>query len=453
MQSAHNYLALGAEAANLPAYSTFSQNTFNLPLLATGDDLNDDMNDPTDKSTSGSRRRRQLVPTEQKDDGYWNKRKKNNEAARRSREKRRANDMMLERRLGEMQKENAGLKAQLYALQLRYGEVNFQNNHTSHQNINQSINQNLSQNLSQNLTQNINQNLNQNINQNLNQNISSTIASINQHQSIQQNLQQNNINQDQIAHQHAHTQAMAAAASAAAAAYHIKNENVGPPAKKIKMIPEVTLPNGRKMLLDSSDSEKDCHKGNSETEAEVLAKTCMNPNQPIRMSSPSPSESSSAQIIVDEEDVDVVTPPVTSGVSSDNESNTNSNTTKSSRNVPEKDAAAQLAAAQAAAQASGLVPITVTNNQPVYNKPVNMMNQDSNVTEQLTEYYKQQFAAIYAQQQAQVASGQTTMANAQNLLPTLQGTTTAATQLAINLLKQNSVSKMWVRGKSTEKYY
>lgn len=216
------------------------------------------------------------------------------------------------------------------------------------------------------------------------------------------------------------------------------------------MIPEVILPDGRKLLLDTTDSEKEeATSQKFKTEAEVLAKNCIDQsvhgNNPVRMSSPSPSESSSTPIIVDE-DVDVVNPKTgSSGVSSDNESNTNSNTTKSSGSPPEKDAAAQLAAAQAAAQASGLVPITVTSvgqSQNLVSQNILKNSDNNSVTEQLTEYYKQQFAAIYAQQQAQVASGQTTLANAQNLLPTLQGTTTAATQLAINLLKQNGVQKM-----------
>lgn len=70
-----------------------------------------------------NRKRRQLVPVEQKDDGYWIKRKKNNEAARRSREKRRANDLLIERKLAELQKENIQLKQQIYALQVKYGET------------------------------------------------------------------------------------------------------------------------------------------------------------------------------------------------------------------------------------------------------------------------------------------------------------------------------------------
>merc|ERR1712096_477757 len=96
----HGYLALGAEAANLPQLGTIPDGM---------DGLESEMG--SEKGVGG-RRRRQLVPTEQKDEGYWMKRKKNNEAARRSREKRRSNDMLLERRLTELSKENQGLKAQ-----------------------------------------------------------------------------------------------------------------------------------------------------------------------------------------------------------------------------------------------------------------------------------------------------------------------------------------------------
>ena len=74
-------------------------------------------------SNNNSRKRRQLVPVDKKDDGYWNKRKKNNEAARRSREKRRANDLLIEKKLSELQKENIELKQQLYLCQLKLASV------------------------------------------------------------------------------------------------------------------------------------------------------------------------------------------------------------------------------------------------------------------------------------------------------------------------------------------
>ena len=74
-------------------------------------------------NNSNSRKRRQLVPVDKKDDGYWNKRKKNNEAARRSREKRRANDLLIEKKLSELQKENIELKQQLYLCQLKLASV------------------------------------------------------------------------------------------------------------------------------------------------------------------------------------------------------------------------------------------------------------------------------------------------------------------------------------------
>lgn len=69
----------------------------------------------------GLRRKREFTPEEKKDDAYWEKRRKNNEAAKRSREKRRANDFMLETRLVALSEENAALRAELLALNLRYG--------------------------------------------------------------------------------------------------------------------------------------------------------------------------------------------------------------------------------------------------------------------------------------------------------------------------------------------
>ena len=195
------------------------------------------LNADEDRTVCG-RRKRQLVPSEQKDDQYWQKRKKNNDAARRSREKRRANDMIMERRLQEVQKENAALKAQLYTLQVKYGEITPFN-------------------------------------------------------SIQNTLLMNT----QL-HQQAHNQAMQAAALAAKQRQEIlmKMSSVNTEQPMAKMTPEVTLPDGRKMVLDNEDQ---------------------------RPPSPATSDSSNHIIVDDEVDVDDsgnFKVSGSSGVSSDNES-------------------------------------------------------------------------------------------------------------------------------------
>lgn len=344
----HHYLALGAEAANISTQHLYQQHHATLQNTH----MVEESLCGSDEKGAGGRRRRQLVPSEQKDEGYWMKRKKNNEAARRSREKRRTNDMMLERRLTELQKENQQLKAQLYAMQLRYGE--FQPT----------------------------------------QIVSAPQPVINTHQT------------EQLAHQHAHTQAMAAAASAAAAAMQLKKEQLAHqvnqipvPVKKQKLIPEVILPDGRTLKLDQDS-----------TAAQKL-KVCDN-SSTGRSSSPSPSESSSTPVIVDDEDVDIMTtsnPLVkssSSGVSSDNESNSSKNQ-KSSGNAAE-----QLQQAVAAENST-----------------------ESTATAALTEYYKQQFAALYAQNPAALSNP--------NLLTNMLAqpgntTTSTATQLALNLLAKNS---------------
>ncbi len=59
------------------------------------------------------RRQRQFIPDSRKDVTYWDRRRRNNEAAKRSREKRRINDMLLEARVQELDRENAALRAQL----------------------------------------------------------------------------------------------------------------------------------------------------------------------------------------------------------------------------------------------------------------------------------------------------------------------------------------------------
>uniref|UniRef100_A0A5F9CI19 E4 promoter-binding protein 4 n=1 Tax=Oryctolagus cuniculus TaxID=9986 RepID=A0A5F9CI19_RABIT len=65
------------------------------------------------------RRQREFMPEDKKDTVYWEKRRKNNEAAKRSREKRRLNDAAIEGRLAALLQENALLRAELRALQLR----------------------------------------------------------------------------------------------------------------------------------------------------------------------------------------------------------------------------------------------------------------------------------------------------------------------------------------------
>lgn len=81
----------------------------------------------------GLRRKREFTPEEKKDANYWEKRRKNNEAAKRSREKRRANDFMLETRLVALSEENAALRAEILALNLRYGLFSSNCPYSSHQ--------------------------------------------------------------------------------------------------------------------------------------------------------------------------------------------------------------------------------------------------------------------------------------------------------------------------------
>lgn len=81
----------------------------------------------------GLRRKREFMPEEKKDASYWEKRRKNNEAAKRSREKRRANDFMLETRLVALSEENAALRAELLAVNLRYGLLSSNCPYASHQ--------------------------------------------------------------------------------------------------------------------------------------------------------------------------------------------------------------------------------------------------------------------------------------------------------------------------------
>lgn len=73
------------------------------------------------KELFSQRKQREFIPDNKKDDNYWDRRRRNNEAAKRSREKRRFNDMVLERRVVELTKENHLLKAQLDAIKEEYG--------------------------------------------------------------------------------------------------------------------------------------------------------------------------------------------------------------------------------------------------------------------------------------------------------------------------------------------
>ena len=68
-----------------------------------------------------NRKQREFIPDGKKDDSYWDRRRRNNEAAKRSREKRRMNDIVLEQKVIELSKENHILKAQLNAVQEKYG--------------------------------------------------------------------------------------------------------------------------------------------------------------------------------------------------------------------------------------------------------------------------------------------------------------------------------------------
>lgn len=73
------------------------------------------------KDVFTQRKQREFIPDSKKDESYWDRRRRNNEAAKRSREKRRLNDMVLEQRVIELSKENHILKAQLTAIQDKYG--------------------------------------------------------------------------------------------------------------------------------------------------------------------------------------------------------------------------------------------------------------------------------------------------------------------------------------------
>lgn len=78
---------------------------------------------PTDSVSSlfCARKQREFIPDAKKDISYWDRRRRNNEAAKRSREKRRINDMMLEKRVIQLSRDNHILRAQVTAVFKRYG--------------------------------------------------------------------------------------------------------------------------------------------------------------------------------------------------------------------------------------------------------------------------------------------------------------------------------------------
>jgi len=68
-----------------------------------------------------SRKQREFTPDSKKDDTYWDRRRRNNAAAKRSREKRRLNDMLLEKRVVQLARENHILRAQVTSVFKSYG--------------------------------------------------------------------------------------------------------------------------------------------------------------------------------------------------------------------------------------------------------------------------------------------------------------------------------------------
>ena len=68
-----------------------------------------------------SQKQREFTPNYKKDDTYWDRRKRNNAAAKRSREKRRLNDMLLEKRVVQLARENHILRAQVTSVFKSYG--------------------------------------------------------------------------------------------------------------------------------------------------------------------------------------------------------------------------------------------------------------------------------------------------------------------------------------------
>jgi len=76
---------------------------------------------PPHSSLFCSRKQREFTPDSKKDDTYWDRRRRNNAAAKRSREKRRLNDMLLEKRVVQLARENHILRAQVNAVLKSYG--------------------------------------------------------------------------------------------------------------------------------------------------------------------------------------------------------------------------------------------------------------------------------------------------------------------------------------------
>ena len=76
---------------------------------------------PPHSSLFSSRKQREFTPDSKKDDTYWDRRRRNNAAAKRSREKRRLNDMLLEKRVVQLSRENHILRAQVTAVFKSYG--------------------------------------------------------------------------------------------------------------------------------------------------------------------------------------------------------------------------------------------------------------------------------------------------------------------------------------------
>lgn len=76
---------------------------------------------PPHSSLFCSRKQREFTPDSKKDDTYWDRRRRNNAAAKRSREKRRLNDMLLEKRVVQLSRENHILRAQVTAVFKSYG--------------------------------------------------------------------------------------------------------------------------------------------------------------------------------------------------------------------------------------------------------------------------------------------------------------------------------------------
>ena len=76
---------------------------------------------PPHSSLFCTRKQREFTPDSKKDETYWDRRRRNNAAAKRSREKRRLNDMLLEKRVVQLARENHILRAQVTAVNKSYG--------------------------------------------------------------------------------------------------------------------------------------------------------------------------------------------------------------------------------------------------------------------------------------------------------------------------------------------